>query len=88
MEKKMKLSISYVYEVAVQLFPVAKKLDSVKMKDEITKFPKSLLQLWQKAFGVGHTLELTTVKVRLKKLAKDYYKDVHVKSHRDIKSFT
>ena len=82
MEQK-KLPTSY--EVSIYLFSCAKKPESVKMNMEINKYAKSLLELWQKAFGVVHTLALTTVKQRLKKLVKDYYKEVYIKIHRGSK---
>ena len=81
----MELKLPSKYDVVIHLFSKATQPESGKMASEITNYSKTLIDLWCKSFGAGYNLSLTAVKARMKKLVKEFHKDVYVKGHQKKK---
>lgn len=69
------------YDVAVHIFSHATQPESKKMKEVLNQYSKTLADAWHKSFGSDHTMSLTAIKYRLKKVVKDYYQHVYIKAH-------
>ena len=65
-----------IYDVAIQIFQISPTLNSAKSKEVTIAYVNALLELWQRSFGVGHTVYKTIVIKRVENTLRDYLKKV------------
>ena len=65
------------YDVAIAIFSVATKLNSTKMKETIKTYSKSLIDVWEKAFGPSHVLTIKSIMSKVEKLVTNYFNNVY-----------
>ena len=65
------------YDVAIAIFSVATKLNSTKMKETIKTYSKSLIDVWEKAFGPSHVLTIKSIMSKIEKLVTNYFNNVY-----------
>lgn len=74
-----------VQDMVLDIFKHATQPESQKMANIINEYSKSLIYVWQKAFGKQHVSSTTNVKYHIKKYVKTYHREVYVKTHRNVK---
>ena len=65
-----------IYDVAIQIYQICPTLTSAKSKKVVSAYVDALLELWQKSFGVGHTVSKPVAVKRVENTLKDCVKEV------------
>ena len=66
-----------VYDAAIAIFSICRKVNSPKNKDTISNYTRALIAMWTRSFGEQHTLKKTAVNVKLETIVQDYYNNVY-----------